>query len=1333
MFRHLDFLLSAALLLSTFGAPVLAQDARSRITQSIDEDRLQRLARNTHPLARSEFESGAAPADLALEHMQLVLTASLERQQALVSFLESVHDPASPSYHKWLTPQQFGESFGVGAADVAKVSAWLESYGFQVTRVANSKTVIEFSGNAGQLQNAFHTEMHRYMIGGVAHWANASDPQIPAALTPVVAGVATLHTFRKAPQIAKMQAEVAKVTGSGPQFSAGGTEYALAPGDFSTIYNINPVYQSGITGVGTTIAVVSRSNITLQDIVDFRNAFGLAANAPQVIVNGVDPGKVSGDDDEAVLDTSWSGAVAPAAAVKLVVSGSTNASDGVDLSEEYIVDNNLADVMTESYGDCEANYTQAEAQFYSSLASQAAAEGITYTVAAGDSGAEGCDDPGSETLATGGISVNVLAATPYNVAVGGTMFNENGNYGAYWGSANSANRSSALTYIPENVWNESCLAAACGASNASIYAGSGGVSALFAKPSWQKGVAGIPSDGKRDLPDVSMTSAIHDFYLLCLDGGCTQRRGGGYFSGISGTSAATPSFAGVMALIVQYTGARQGQANYKLYPLAASETLAFCNASDTATLPASTCIFHDVTVGNNAVPGEVGYGTSMADYGAAKGYDLATGLGSVNVANLVFGWSGGGSGPTTAATSQIDVGIDAPGAQNSTVIGTTGFSGWALANKSAINAVDILVDSVPYGTATYGAARTDICAAYTSSNCPDVGWSFSFDTTLLANGTHTVAAMAQTAAGQTYTTSSTFNVANWVASNPMLTSIDVPNNSSAAFNGTAHFGGWAIDSLSPILQVAVRVDGVSYGLAPYGGMRNDVCGNYSGYPGCPNVGWNFMVDTTQLSDGPHTLAITPLTAAGQSSTTTASFTVTNLPGNAMTLSIDQPSAQSAPFSGTASFGGWAVTAAIPIGSMAVTIDGVPYGNAAYGGNRPDVCAAYPSAPSCPNVGWNFVFDSRQLPNGQHILGLKAVTTTGQFVTATRAFTVSNATNAAPVLLGIDLPSAQNGILLGVAHFGGWAVSSGLVSSVKIAIDGVPNGTAAYGGARPDVCTVYPGGANCPNAGWNYAIDTTQLADGIHTMTVTGSAGQMVGTLSSTFTVANWTTSNPMKLSIDFPNSQTGPLSGSMGIGGWAIDQEAPIGKVSVAVDGLPLGTAFYGGTRTDVCSTFASAIGCPNVGWNFFLDTTLLSDGTHTLAVTGTTTSGQSSTFTSSFTVANSSTDPLHVSIDAPSAGQTLSGTAAIGGWALDTGGVTVVSVDVLVDGELNGTAVYGGVRSDVCAHFSSAAGCPNVGWNYLLNTAAFANGTHTLEVRAAGADGKQYTAASAFSIGNQP
>ena len=256
--------------------------------------------------------------------------------------------------------------------------------------------------------------------------------------------------------------------------------------------------------------MVGRTNINPSDITSFRSLFGLSGNAPQIVLNGVDPGDLGGDEEaEAVLDASWAGAVAPESAIKLVISKSTNTTDGVDLSEEYIINNNLADVMTESFGDCEANYTSAQAIFYSNLAAQAALQGITYLVATGDSGAAGCDSPDGKT-STGPISVNVLASNPYVVAVGGIQLNENGNYGAYWAASNGTQRNSALSYIPEVVWNEICSVAQCGGSNAALWAGGGGASSYFPKPSWQTGVNGIPGDGARDVPDVSLSAAGHD-------------------------------------------------------------------------------------------------------------------------------------------------------------------------------------------------------------------------------------------------------------------------------------------------------------------------------------------------------------------------------------------------------------------------------------------------------------------------------------------------------------------------------------------------------------------------------------------------------------------------------------------------------------------------------------------------------------------------------------------------------------------------------------------------------------------------------------------------------
>ncbi len=934
--------------------------------------------------------------------------------------------------------------------------------------------------------------------------------------------------------------------------------------------------------------------------------------------------------------------------------------------------------------------------------------------------------PRSVTTASGPVSVNALASTPYNVAVGGTQFNENGN-SAYWGAGNDGHFSSANSYIPEVAWNESCTAAECG-SNAGIWAGSGGASILFGKPAWQSAVAGIPDDGARDVPDVSFSSAGHDFYLLCLDGSCTTKLGQSSFSGVSGTSAATPSFAAIMALVVQHTGSRQGQAAQTLYRLAGDQSLASCNAG----APAGGCIFNDITVGNNAVPGETGYGTSTASYQSGVGYDLATGLGSVNAYNLITGWNGG-----STTGSQLLVGIESPSPQNSTLLGITTFSGWALSDASSITSVKIAVDSIPYGTASYGASRSDICAQYSGKNCPHVGWSFPFNTTLLAAGAHIVDATVTASSGDVYTASSSFTVANWTANNPMRVDIDTPSGTSEPFSGTAYFGGWAIDDVSAISQVEFSIDGVSQGLAIYGGVRSDVCSIFQGKAGCPNVGWNVVLDTTKLSEGTHTLAINALSVGGQHSTAASTFDVLNSPSDSLVLNIDSPSAQNGAFTGHANFGGWAVSHSSEIASIAMSIDGFAFGSAVYGGNRQDVCNEYPGSLDCPNVGWNFAVDTTQLLNGVHLLKTTLSTRSGQKTTATRSFTVSNAVAANLALIYIDSPSSENSVVIGQTVFSGWATHASS-SQIDVAIDGAPHGVASYGISRPDVCAIFPGDANCPRVGWNLSVDTTQLADGPHTLTITehvSSASSSSGkkTLSAPFTVANWTTANPMVLTIDTPSSQGGALSGTAAVGGWVIDMLAPIRSVTVSVDGLAFGNAIYGGVRSDVCRVYPSVFSCPNVGWNFYLDTTLLSDGAHELSITGTTTAGQSSTAETTFQIDNGPSTPLRISIDTPSNGQTLADTAAIGGWALARSGAQITNVEVLVDGVVTGSAMYGGSRADVCATFTTAGGCPNVGWNYLLDTSGFANGSHRLDVRAVAADGLQYTNSQSFNIANQP
>lgn len=618
---------------------------RPLVNEPVDDGRRVRLKGNTHPLVRPQFDVATAPPNLLMERMLLVLKRSPEQQTALLKLLDDQQDKLSPNYHKWLTPEQFGEQFGPADSDIQAIASWLQSHGFQVGQVSKGRAMIEFSGTAAQVRETFHTAIHKYRVKGESHWANANDPEIPAALAPVVAGVHTLHNFYKRSLVTMSDERVSftRQSGSSPQITLQGGTHALVPGDYAAIYNINPVYQAGIDGAGTTLAVVGRTDFFFQDVLDFQTVFALPFNFPTIIFNGPDPGNLGGlEEAEALLDTSWSGATAPNAAIRFVVSASTDATDGADLSELYIIDNDIGDVMTESFGGCEAAVTSTQAAGIEALAQQAAAQGITYMVSSGDTGAAGCDDL-SESLAKGPVSVNALASTPFTVAVGGTIFNENGHNSTYWNSTNdSSTLASVKSYIPENVWNETCTTQ-CPSGAAPLAAGGGGASTFFSKPSWQSGVAGIPADNARDVPDVSLTAARHDPYLLCFEGSCQS----GSAAAVFGTSAAAPSFAGIMALVREKTGSRLGQANYVLYRLAAAETLSQCNGSKTTALPASNCTFNDVTVGNNAVPGQTGYGTATAKYQSAVGYDLATGLGSVNVANLVNNWSSVAFRPTT--------------------------------------------------------------------------------------------------------------------------------------------------------------------------------------------------------------------------------------------------------------------------------------------------------------------------------------------------------------------------------------------------------------------------------------------------------------------------------------------------------------------------------------------------------------------------------------------------------------------------------------------------------------------------------------------------------------
>ena len=638
------FLLHLLWLISVTVANAQTNPVAPRIKEPADDARSITLPGNIHPLARPASLIGARRLRLLpMERMQLVLTRDARQESALKSLLDAQHDKSSPSFHQWLTPEQFGQQFGPADQDIQAVASWLQSHGFRVNRVANGRTVIEFSGTAGQVRNAFHTEIRKFVVNGEEHWANAGDPRIPAALEPVVAGVAKLHNFRTK-SLAGISGKWPTIPIKGgfrPQYNQDDGSHALTPADYAIIYNINPVYKAGIDGSGVTIGVLGVGPIEEQDIVDFRRVFGLSKNPTQVIVNGTAPDywQYIPPDLEGTLDVAWAGAIAPKATVKFIVSDSTDSSDGLDLSEEYAVDNNVADILTESFGLCEAYISKAYQQLLNSLRQQAAAQGITWLVSSGDSGPYTCYD--YENGSPGPLSVSGFASSPYVVAVGGTGFNVAADTATYWSAANTkATLASALSYVPETAWNDSCDALKCGKYNVYVAAGGGGSSTVSARPSWQSGVLGIPAGTMREVPDVSLAaSAVNTPYLLCYFGSCSDDPiTSSSFSPIGGTSASSPAFAGVMALVNQKMKSRQGSANYVLYRLAASQH-SKCDGSSIKALPDSDCIFNDVTSGNIAVPGEPKYGKPGALYQAGAGFDLATGLGSVNVANLVNRWN----------------------------------------------------------------------------------------------------------------------------------------------------------------------------------------------------------------------------------------------------------------------------------------------------------------------------------------------------------------------------------------------------------------------------------------------------------------------------------------------------------------------------------------------------------------------------------------------------------------------------------------------------------------------------------------------------------------------
>ncbi|HEY1760442.1 MAG TPA: S53 family peptidase [Bryobacteraceae bacterium] len=672
------------------------------ITQLVDDSKLVTLRGNTHPLATSANDRGAVPDATPMNDLWLQLKRSPESQKAFEQFLEDQQNPKSPNYHKWMTTKQMGDQFGPAPEDLQTVKQWLEASGFTVNQIAPHGTLIDFSGTVAKVRQAFHTEIHYFDVNGEHHYANVSDPQIPAALQPVVVGPVSLHNFMPKPLM------VRKTPPANPSFDAGGSTYNVVPADLATIYNFNPAFAAGYTGTGVTIVVVEDTDTyTAADYGVFRKEFGLARPYPNG--NNVtqihpalgaggfcnDPGLIPANGAEAILDTEWSSAAAPNATIILAACQDT-ANFGGFIAIENMLSNGVGpipEVVSISYGIGELQETSAINSYINSLYQYCVGNGVSVFVSSGDEGAAGGDALSTLPYAVNGIEVNAFASTAYDVAVGGTDFGDVANsipYGNYWSSTNGTYFNSALSYIQEIPWNNSCASSliatqqgysetygSAGFCNSALVlggskytnknAGSGGPSAIYTKPSFQTGFVGNPADGWRDLPDVSLLAASGVFghtYVICYSDLSDPKFGGALctgppntWSGSGGTSVASPIVAGIMALIDQKAGfVTNGLGNpiYRLYQLAGStyggSSLSQCNSSNGASV-SSFCIFYDITQGDNDVPCEGSLncylpsgtlGVLSTDsksyqpaYPTGVGWDFATGIGTINAYNLV--------------------------------------------------------------------------------------------------------------------------------------------------------------------------------------------------------------------------------------------------------------------------------------------------------------------------------------------------------------------------------------------------------------------------------------------------------------------------------------------------------------------------------------------------------------------------------------------------------------------------------------------------------------------------------------------------------------------------
>lgn len=703
---------------------IQAQTTPDRLTADINSNSIAALRGSVNPRALTQNDVGRVAAGTQINGITMYFKPSAEQQAELDGLVKAQQTPGSANYHKWLTPAEYANRFGLSDDDLAKVQTWIEQQGFTVDRVAQSHNSISFSGTVGQVEMAFQTEIHNYKFGNGTHFANATQLMIPSALSGVIRSIRNLDDFRPKPFV---RFHTPRTDTAKPAFtSSQSSNHYLQPGDVSVIYDIKAAYSAGYTGTGQSIAVVGQSEISVSDIENFQSAAGLAVKDPTlVLVPGSGSAQVSsGDGAESDLDLEYSGGIAKGATIYLVYVGNGQNYSVWD-SLQYAVDTDIAPIISMSYGGCEPDLSSSDYSTLESILEQGASQGQSIIVADGDTGSSACyADLTTNTTPTAEeeeLAVNYPASSAYVTAMGGTEFpsaDVASSNTTYWESASGSDViTSALSYIPEQVWNDD--SASAGSEDGAEYAlsaGGGGTSTLTARPSWQSDVTGIPSGSYRLVPDISLDSSPNNAgYLFCssdstatdITGSCSngfRDSNDEYLTVAGGTSFAAPIFAGMLAIINQKENSTgQGLINSTLYTLAA-------NSSTYASA------FHDITNGGNECTAGSSYCSSAggSNYYAGTEYDEASGLGSVDLYNLMTAWTAGSSASLDATTTTLSAATSTPSSGASDTITITVSPQSSSITTTPTGTLTITVDgttetsslALSSGTATYSFAST---------------------------------------------------------------------------------------------------------------------------------------------------------------------------------------------------------------------------------------------------------------------------------------------------------------------------------------------------------------------------------------------------------------------------------------------------------------------------------------------------------------------------------------------------------------------------------------------------------------------------------------------------